>query len=171
MNTGQRARSLAGQACLLVNNLDAIIRRLLFARIPEEAKIELPMRDFRVLELIESDGPLTMTDFAALLRMPVSTATHAVTRLEKKGLAERERSEPDRRVVRVSATEPGRTLVRSHVELRRAMARDMLRPLSAAERDVFLDLLAKMSRLAVLSENSKTQVTKNQAQAPVITPQ
>jgi DNA-binding MarR family transcriptional regulator len=157
MNTRQRAKSLAGQACLLVESLDTIFRRLLFSRIPDDPKIELPMRDFRVLEIIQSDGPLTMTDFAALLGMPVSTATHVVSRLEKKELVERERSDTDRRVVRVSPTEPGRALVRAHVELRRAMARDMLRPLGASERDLFLDLLAKMSRLAVVSENSKTE--------------
>lgn len=157
MDTRQRARSLGGQACLLVNSLDTIFRRLLFSRIPDDPKIELPMRDFRVLEVIGSDGPIAMTDFAALLGMPVSTATHAVSRLENRGLVERERSEPDRRIVHVSPTESGRALVRAHVELRRAMARDMLRPLSATERKLFLDLLAKMSRLAVVSENHKPE--------------
>jgi DNA-binding MarR family transcriptional regulator len=149
----RRAPTLSGQACLLVNSLDILFRRLLFSRIPDDPKIELPMRDFRVLELIESEGPFTMTDFAAMLGMPVSTATHAVSRLQKKGLVDRERSQPDRRIVRVSATQSGHALVQTHVELRRDMACDMLRPLSTVERDLFLDLLAKMSRLAVVSEN------------------
>lgn len=155
--TKRGATSLVGQACLLVNSLDTVFRRLLFSRIPDDPKIELPMRDFRILELIESDGPLAMTDFAAMIGMPVSTATHAVSRLHKKGFVNRVRSLPDRRVVHVSATPSGRALVKTHVELRRAMARDMLRPLTEAERDLFLGLLGKMSRLAVLSENRKAE--------------
>jgi DNA-binding MarR family transcriptional regulator len=149
----QRWPSLGEQACLLVNSLDTIVRRLLFSRIPDDPKIELPRRDHRALEMIGAEGPLTMTDFAAKLGVPVSTATHAASRLQKKGLVDRERSQPDRRIVRVGVTQAGHALVKTHVEFRRAMARDMLRPLSAVERDLFLDLLAKMSRLAVVSEN------------------
>ncbi len=148
----QRPIPLSGQACLLVNNLDTIFRRLLFSRIPDEPNIELPMRDYRMLMVIEEEGPIAMTDLATSLAMPISTATHAVSRLEKRRLVGRERSKPDRRVVHVSVSEEGLALVKVHIALRRAMARDMLRPLSSHERDLFLDLLAKMSRLAVVSE-------------------
>lgn len=153
----RRAPTLDRQACLLVNGLDILFRRLLFSRIPDDPKIELPMRDFRVLELIESEGPFAMTDFAAMLGMPVSTATHAVSRLQKKGLVDRERSQPDRRIVRVSATQSGHALLQTHLELRRDMAREMLRPLATEERNLLFDLLAKMCRLAVVSGKSTAE--------------
>jgi DNA-binding MarR family transcriptional regulator len=144
-------KPLGQQARVLVTNLDTLFRRLLFARIPNDPEIELARRDYVALDLIGSEGPLTMTDFASRLDVPVSTATHAVARLSRKGFVDRERSEPDRRIVRVTATEAGHELLATHAEFRRAMARDMLRPLSPDERDIFLNLIAKMSRLAVLN--------------------
>ena len=149
----RRTPPLGKQARRLVHNLDTLFRRLLFSRIPNDPVFELARRDYLALDLIGSAGPLPMTDFAALLGVPVSTATHAASRLEKKGFVDRERSQPDRRIVRVAATPTGHTLLQTHLEFRLAMARDMLRPLSASERDLFLDLLAKMSRLAVVDEN------------------
>ena len=150
-------KPLGEQARALITNLDTLFRRLLFSRIPNDPEIALAGRDFVALDLIGSEGPLTMTDFASLLNVPVSTATHAVARLSHKGLVDRERSEPDRRVVRVTATEAGRELLATHIEFRRAMARDMLRPLSQGERDLFLNLMEKMSRLAVLNDSSETK--------------
>lgn len=58
--------------------------------------------------LVQSDG-WRMGDLADALRVDPSTATRAVQRLERIGLATRRPSPSDKRVVIVEATEAGRT--------------------------------------------------------------
>ena len=80
--------------------------------------------------------------------MPLSTATHTVDRLVAKGLAERNRSEEDRRVVAVQMSEYGRQLQEVFRERRKVVARSWLEPLSDQERTIFLQLMAKITLLA-----------------------
>lgn len=89
-----------------------------------------------------------MSDFAAALDVPVSTATHTADRLAKKGLITRVRPENDRRVVQVEISSAGSAVNRATHENRLAMARDMLAPLTTGEREIFLELMAKISDLA-----------------------
>jgi DNA-binding MarR family transcriptional regulator len=63
-----------------------------------------------------------------------------------KGLVIRVRSEQDRRVVQVEMSEAGKAF---HTALRarhQAMARSWLTPLSTAERETFLHLMAKITQ-------------------------
>lgn len=148
---------LSEQARLLVTNLDTLFHRLLFARAPKEPEVELSRQDIRALGALAHRGALTMTDFAAALDLPVSTATHIVDRLVRKNLATRTRSESDRRVVQVEVSEAGNRLERIHLAHRLAMARDMLKPLTPGEREIFLELMEKMSRLATLDRTSEDE--------------
>ena len=89
-----------------------------------------------------------MTDLADALGVPLSTATHTVDRLVKKGVVARDRSEQDRRVVQLELTEQGKRLQEVFRSKRRSLAREMLAPLSPGEREIFLELMAKITRLA-----------------------
>jgi len=89
-----------------------------------------------------------MSDLAAALGVPLSTATHTVDRLVEKGLVVRNRSEQDRRVVQVEMSDPGKALQASLRSKHQAMARSWLAPLSPGERETFLDLMAKISARA-----------------------
>jgi DNA-binding MarR family transcriptional regulator len=157
-----RPRTLAPRASLkeqsreLVANLDALFHRLLFARPgPAATEIDLSRLDIRALGLLRHRGSLTMSELSADLSVPVSTATHVIDRLVKKGLVVRVRSELDRRVVQVELSDAGNEMEKMHLKLRLAMAQDMLNPLTLEERETFLELMTKMSRLATL-DNSKS---------------
>ena len=100
-----------------------------------------------------------MTDFAGELGVPLSTATHTVDRLVAKDLVMRLRSAKDRRVVQVELSDMGKAL---HAELRsrhQAMARNWLAPLSPAERETFLKLMAK------IAQGAKPETVKSESLA------
>jgi len=91
-------------------------------------------------------GPLTMTDLSETLGVPLSTATRMVERLIDKGLAIRSRIEDDRRVVRVDLSAEGNRLQQTFLEQRRAAGRVMLAPLTHGEREIFIELMTKITR-------------------------
>lgn len=57
-------------------------------------------------------GPVTATGIGREVHLSPSTVVGIVDRLEEKGLVSRQRSQEDRRMVRVSATDAGRELAR-----------------------------------------------------------
>jgi DNA-binding MarR family transcriptional regulator len=91
-------------------------------------------------------GTVTMTDFSEALGVPLSTATRMVERLIDKDLSVRSRIDDDRRVVRVELSEQGKKLYQHFAEHKRAMSREMLAPLSHGEREIFIELMTKITR-------------------------
>ncbi len=135
------------QSNQLVEYLEALFRRLMLDRKPaDDSQLEISREEIRALVLLDSGERVTMTNLADLLGVPLSTATHTVDRLVSKGLVERNRSEEDRRVVEVQRSEYGRKLQEGFRDKRKIVARSWLEPLSGSERDLFLDLMAKITR-------------------------
>ncbi len=93
------------------------------------------------LELLVARDAWRMSELAEALRVDPSTATRAVQRLVKAGIAERTACSDDARVVMVSATEPGRVRHRAIVDLRRATLTAMLATFTTNEREQFAEYL------------------------------
>ena len=74
------------------------------------------------LDQLWHHGPCTMVTLSAAMRVEPSTATRAVDRLVRAGLAFRNRSDTDGRVVLVDMTPEGREL---HVEISRKRLQQM----------------------------------------------
>lgn len=133
--------------------------RPLYARDTDAPELlELPLAQLRALNVLGNDGEErtpTMGELADALGVALSTATQLAERIEKRGLARREHSDPDdRRVVRLGLTDDGRRLLaerrrRRHERLADALARmtpgqtqalvAALTPLAAAVRHVDRD--------------------------------
>jgi DNA-binding MarR family transcriptional regulator len=122
-------------------------QRVMMSRLaPPMTDVELSPQDGRALVTLSGRGPITMTDFSELLGVPLSTATRMVERLIEKGLAIRSRIEDDRRVVRVDLSEEGKKLNQKFVEHRRVISKAMLSPLTHGEREIFIELMSKITR-------------------------
>jgi DNA-binding MarR family transcriptional regulator len=147
---------LEKQAREMVACLDTLFHRLLLQRMPVEPEGEFTAQECRALAVLGYRGGLIMSDFANALGVPLSTATHAADRLVDKGVVVRARSDEDRRIVRVELSEEGRRRERIFFERRLAMGRDMLASLRSRERDIFLELMAKVTHLAA-SQNENEQ--------------
>lgn len=87
-----------------------------------------------------------MSDLAASLGVPLSTATHTVDRLFERKLVVRTRSDQDRRVVEVEMSAHGRKQQAAFRKVRQSVAKCWLEPLNPAERRLFLELMEKITR-------------------------
>ena len=93
------------------------------------------------LELLVGHEAWRMSELAEALRVDPSTATRAVQRLVKGGLAQRTTCVGDARVVMVSATDAGHAQHRAIVALRQATLNAMLASFDPEERTQFAGYL------------------------------
>ncbi len=80
---------------------------------------ELPKSDFLALLMLQRRGEATMSELAADLGAPLSTATGVGARLERRGLVARERHPRDKRVIVLQLTPDGQALAqraRTHID-------------------------------------------------------
>jgi DNA-binding MarR family transcriptional regulator len=135
----------------LIEVLPHLFRRLVIAlpnEIPGLAKVT--PEQFGVLTQTLDRGPLTMSELASARNVALNTATSLVDRLVAAGLVERHGDSSDRRVVRVSVTTTGRTLIEELRKVRRAVIREMLDDLSDKEVASILAATPALARLAGL---------------------
>ncbi len=96
------------------------------------------------LEILAGDpGGWRMSEFADALRVDASTATRAVDRLQRLGLAERNTDDRDRRVVLASATAAGRRTINRVTRLRALGMERLLDRFDDDEREQFAELLER----------------------------
>lgn len=90
-------------------------------------------------------GQANMTQIADYVGVPLNTATGIVTRLEKKGLVSRERSQEDKRVVTICMTEQGRSCLQDSMEEFMAYGQRMLSTLTPEELEWGAKILNKLA--------------------------
>jgi DNA-binding MarR family transcriptional regulator len=160
----QKRSILEQQSGRLLGYLDALFRRLVLPRqTAEEPFHECSREEIRALILLRTSGRTIMSDFAAELGVPLSTATHTIDRLVTKGLVTRLRSEQDRRMVLVEMSEMGKAFQTALRARHQAMARSWLTPLSAAERETFLRLMEKITEGASFESRPETSAQSGAA--------
>ncbi|NNE10893.1 MAG: MarR family transcriptional regulator [Ilumatobacter sp.] len=107
---------------------------------PDGPPLEQAQLDALDILVTERDG-WRMSEFAVALRVDPSTATRAVSRLERHGLAERVTGARDRRIVMARATPAGRQMM-ARITKRRALGMErLLASFDADERQQFADYL------------------------------
>ena len=153
---GAESAAIDRQSAELMGYLETLYSRMMQrfdpppgSKVPPKAKkprwVDCSREEVRALTMLQAKSPRTMGDLAESLNVPLSTATHTVSRLVEKGLAERRRSEEDRRVVEIDLSPEGRAMRSQLREYRREMARCWLTPLTRGEREIFLELMGKIT--------------------------
>ena len=141
------AAPLDGQLNELIAHFDLLYRRLMVARPTTAASdVEVSRQEIRVVTVLGRRGTAIMSDLARALNLALSTATNTVDKLVNKDLVERTRVDEDRRIVQVGLSEKGKRFYDAFLECQLAMGRTMLEALSPGEREIFLELMAKMTR-------------------------
>ena len=148
------AATLERQARELVACLYAFLPKLLPLRTLVDSEVEFTAQECRGLAVLGYRGCLTVSDFASALGIPLSTASHTADTLVKKGFVLRTRSDEDRRVVRVELSKEGKKREQIFFERRLNMGHEMLALLSARERNIFLELMAKVTAQAIPAKGS-----------------
>jgi DNA-binding MarR family transcriptional regulator len=107
-------------------------------------ELGLNRNHLRILHEIGSQGDQTMSDLARAIRLSDSSATILVDQLVKKDLALRNRSDEDRRVVRVGITAAGREVMEAQTRAFISFALGVLATLGDEERETYLSLHRKI---------------------------
>src|SRR5262249_35400918 len=129
----------------LIRHFDLLSRRLMLKRPAMVTDVEVSPQETRGIMGL-GRGATIMRDLAGDLNGAFSTATNTIDKLVEKGVVERTRIDEDRRIVQVGLSKRGKRLHESFLEYKVAMGRTMLEALSPGEREIFLELMAKMTQ-------------------------
>ncbi|MEU1479812.1 MarR family transcriptional regulator [Streptomyces sp. NPDC005760] len=98
-----------------------------------------------VLSAVRDLAPVAQADLGRGVRLDPKDLVGVLNDLQSAGLVRREPDPADRRKNAVSLTDEGARLLNRCERLARAANDELLAPLSAAERDRFMDLLIRIS--------------------------
>ena len=114
-----------------------------FERLFKQHRVSVPL--FNILRIVRGFGGegTPCGEIGPLMVTPGPDVTRLVDRLETLGLAERRRSDADRRVVLVRLTSKGKRLLAKLDPLVEQQHRDSLRHLTPAELQAINDLMVK----------------------------
>jgi DNA-binding MarR family transcriptional regulator len=109
------------------------------------APIGLHVRQYGLLLVLATEGPLSQGELAEWVRTDRTTMVALVDDLEERGYVRRERNPLDRRAYLLQLTPEGRrALTRGRTLMRRAEGR-LLRSLNEREREQLVELLGKVA--------------------------
>jgi DNA-binding MarR family transcriptional regulator len=108
---------------------------------------DLTTSQVRALFKIDIEGETTAGDLAKSADLSPASVTAMLDHLEHAGIVARRRAEHDRRVVMVSLTEEGRTLVRAKRDAWRARAAAALEGVDEADLHAAADVMRRMAAL------------------------
>lgn len=107
---------------------------------------DLSANDLRLLNAVQADGPMRLSDLAARQGVDKSTITVQVRRLEQRGLLERRTSEVDRRASLLAVSAHGRVLQRQRAATGAAAIDTLLADWTEDERRTFAALFTRFAQ-------------------------
>jgi DNA-binding MarR family transcriptional regulator len=110
------------------------------------SRLEVSERELALLRTLAAEGPMIMKALGGRFRVPVSTMTGLVDRMEKKGLVRRRAGRRDRRSIELEATPAGALALREHARGIEAVARGMLEALSRPDQTTLIAMLRRIRR-------------------------
>ena len=125
---------------MLVYTFNRILNLEEKAIITEEFR-DITNNDMHIIEAIGVDEPKRMSDVARHLDITVGSLTTSMNALVKKQYVARERSEEDRRVVRVYLLEKGIAAFRHHERFHDAMTDALIAKLTEEQIDAWIDTI------------------------------
>ncbi|HEV7980904.1 MarR family winged helix-turn-helix transcriptional regulator [Amycolatopsis sp.] len=124
-----------------------IVGRVKKIRIPDELQsFSLAPRHLSLLAYLLFEGQMGVNELAARLEVAPATVSLMVSELSRKGILERHEDEADRRRTLVSIADAHRPAIDSWLGKGATAWRKAFEPLSAGERQMFIDTLAAYDR-------------------------
>lgn len=106
---------------------------------------DMSITEMHTIEAIGMYVPRTMSEVANDLSITVGTLTIAISNLVKKGYVERQRSEQDRRVVKIALTKKGKLAFRVHKKFHSDMVKATVEGLNPEEEGILTSALEKLN--------------------------
>jgi DNA-binding MarR family transcriptional regulator len=108
------------------------------------SRLEVSQRELALLRTLAADGPMIIKELGGRFRVPVSTMTGLVDRMEKKGLVRRLPGRRDRRSIELETTPAGTLALREHARGMEAIARGMLEVLPERDQQTLIAILRRV---------------------------
>lgn len=106
----------------------------------------ITIQQFATLHVIKNgESPMYLSDISEKVYLNQSTVTGVIDRMERDGLVLRERSTKDRRKIAIHLTPKGKKLTETIPFSPMEMFRELIRPLTHAEKKTLVELLRKIS--------------------------
>jgi DNA-binding MarR family transcriptional regulator len=140
--------------------LDTILDNIKKIVFPEEwLKLDQAMskQELFALVLVDRRGEIIMSQVADYINVSMSTATGIVDRLVKNGYLERNRSDEDRRTVRIRLSGKGRALVGDIKSIGKRYIDLVFQALTDEERSCLLRIVEKVIAAINLKEGSTAE--------------
>ena len=100
--------------------------------------------DMHIIDAIGMDEPKSMTQVAKIMNVTTGTLSKTVDALVRKKYVKRQRSEEDKRVVRLSLTDSGRRAYEHHARFHNNMIQDLKNGLTDEETKMLIQTLGKL---------------------------
>ena len=110
------------------------------------SRLDVSDRELALLRTLAADGPMITKELGGRFRVPVSTMTGLVDRMERSGLVRRVPGRRDRRSIELEATAAGTRALREHARGLEAIARGLLDALSERDQRALITILRKVER-------------------------
>jgi DNA-binding MarR family transcriptional regulator len=107
------------------------------------SRLEVSDRELALLRTLVAEGPMITKALGGRFRVPVSTMTGLVDRMERKGLVRRIPGRRDRRSIELEATPAGALALREHTRGIEAIARGMLDALPERDQQALVAILRR----------------------------
>jgi DNA-binding MarR family transcriptional regulator len=108
------------------------------------SRLEVSERELACLRTLATEGPMITKALGGRFRVPVSTMTGLVDRMEKKGLVRRVSGRRDRRSIELELTPAGTLALREHGRGIEAIARGMLEALPERDQRALIAILRRI---------------------------
>ncbi|MDU9694442.1 MarR family transcriptional regulator [Priestia aryabhattai] len=122
------------------------LKRTLLEDKINEQPYNLTITKFLILKFIGVSSKRMVAEISSNLKLTSGATTILLNQLEDDALVQRVRDQKDRRIVWISLTEAGETLVNYVIEQRNLFWQDMLFALTPEEQDEYLRMLEKMEK-------------------------
>ena len=131
---------------ILTRQLDAIVSysAAVQIRAARQGGLGLSRQEGFAVNALGRSGPATMGAVAEKLGCSMSALTAIIDRLVAQGIVRRDRSDEDRRIVRIALTQKGENLYGQHLQTQLDLSREMLSRLSGPEQDALIEILHKI---------------------------
>ena len=120
-------------------------------------RLEVSERELALLRTLAAEGPMITKRLGARFKVPVSTMTGLVDRMEQKGLVRRVRGRRDRRSIELEATPAGALALREHDRGTEAIATAMLDALTMRDQRALMTILRRV-RAAIEADEQQRAV-------------
>lgn len=129
----------------LARFIDRVTSRFKESEVVFASRLEVSDRELALLRTLVAEGPMITKELGGRFRVPVSTMTGLVDRMEKNGLVRRVPGRRDRRSIELEATPAGALALREHARGLEAIARGLLEALPERDQQALITILRKVA--------------------------